>query len=190
MRSASPLFLLLLASCLATVRAFALPAAARPSSSARPLAPARCAHRTSRIALADSGGGFLSGLLPKPKAEEVAEASKAGGKEEEEEEGMTLEKVASFGIAGIISIAIAETVFWVLSFPTSELLYYLGTGEWIDIFTQEGQIKFLAFTAGWGALGGVIAQYRTVLTAAAMTPWVDANIVKPYINPLLGKEEA
>ena len=27
--------------------------------------------------------------------------------------------------------------------------------------------------AGWGALGGVIAQYRTVLTAAAMTPWID-----------------
>ena len=78
--------------------------------------------------------------------------------------------------AGIISIAIGETVFWVAS--TSELLYYLGTGEWIDIFTQEEQIKFLAFTAGWGALGGVIAQYRTVLTAAAMTPWVDANIVK------------
>ena len=26
--------------------------------------------------------------------------------------------------------------------------------------------------AGWGALGGVIAQYRTVLTAAAMTPYM------------------
>ena len=60
-----------------------------------------------------------------------------------------------------------------LSFPTSELLYFAGTGEWIDLTSQEGQIKFLAFTAGWGALGGVIAQYRTVLTAAAMTPWMD-----------------
>jgi len=57
--------------------------------------------------------------------------------------------------------AVAETVFWVLSFPCSELLYYLSTGEWIDLLTQEGQIKFLAFSAGWGALGGVIAQYRT-----------------------------
>ena len=98
---------------------------------------------------------------------------------------MTLEKVASYGIAGILSIAVAETVFWVLSFPTSELLYFLSTGEWIDLFSQEGQIKFLAFSAGWGAVGGVIAQYRTVLTAAAMTPWMDANVVKPYVNPLL-----
>ena len=111
--------------------------------------------------------------------------------ERSERSGLPLTRqVAALGLAGVLSIAVAETVFWVLSFPTSELLYYLGTGEWIDIFTQEGQIKFLAFTAGWGALGGVIAQYRTVLTAAAMTPWVDANIVKPYINPLLGKEEA
>jgi hypothetical protein len=138
----------------------------------------------------------------------------------------TLEKVASLGIAGVLSIAVAETVFWVLSFPMSEVLYFVSTGEWIDLLTQEGQLKFLAFTvnldslilctaygrlgaaahhlhylcqaarrspraascaarrphprssarcsqAGWGALGGVIAQYRTVLTAAAMTPWMD-----------------
>ena len=66
----------------------------------------------------------------------------------------------------MISIAVAETVFWVLSFPVSAIVYYVATGEWIDLFTQDGQVKFLAFTAGWGALGGAIAQYRTVLTVA------------------------
>ena len=105
-----------------------------------------------------------------------AAASKKEG-ETEDEEAWTLDKVASLGLAGVLSIAVAETVFWVLSFPTSELLYFLGTGEWIDLFSQEGQIKFLAFTAGWGALGGVIAQYRTVLTAAAMTPWMDECVL-------------
>ena len=106
----------------------------------------------------------------------AAEGQSVAAKDDKgkEDEGMTLEKIASFGIAGVLSIAVAETVFWVLSFPTSELLYFLATGEWIDLFSQEGQLKFLAFTAGWGALGGVIAQYRTVLTAAAMTPWMDA----------------
>jgi len=109
--------------------------------------------------------------------------------EEAEEDGdkITLEKVAEYGIAGIIAIAVAETVFWVLSFPVSELFYYLSTGEYIDLLTQEGQLKFLGFTAGWGALGGAIAQYRTVLTAAAITPWIDANVVKPYVNPLIEK---
>ena len=36
-------------------------------------------------------------------------------------------------------------------------------------------------------MGGVIAQYRTVLTAAAVTPWMDRTVVKPYVNPLLAK---
>merc|ERR1719217_650934 len=105
--------------------------------------------------------------------------------DESDDEKMTLEKVASLGLAGVLSIAVAETVFWVLSFPTSELLYFAANGEWIDLLTQEGQLKFLAFTAGWGALGGIIAQYRTVLTAAAMTPWMDRVVVKPYVAPLL-----
>uniref|UniRef100_A0A7S0P1Y8 Uncharacterized protein n=1 Tax=Calcidiscus leptoporus TaxID=127549 RepID=A0A7S0P1Y8_9EUKA len=102
-----------------------------------------------------------------------------------EEEGWTLEKVAKLGIAGVLSIAVAETVFWVLSFPVSELVYFLSTGEYIDLLEQEGQLKFLAFTAGWGAVGGAIAQYRTVLTAAAMTPWMDRTVVQPFVVPLL-----
>jgi hypothetical protein len=106
---------------------------------------------------------------------------------EDDDDKMTIKKIAEFGIAGIIAISVAESVFWVLSFPTSELLFYLSTGEWIDLTQQDGQVKFLAFTAGWGALGGAIAQYRTVITAAAMTPWIDKNVVKPYINPLLEK---
>merc|ERR1740117_751563 len=64
----------------------------------------------------------------------------------EEEEGWTIDKVAALGLAGVLSIAVAETVFWVLSFPVSALVYYFATGEWIDLFTQDGQVKFLAFT--------------------------------------------
>ena len=85
----------------------------------------------------------------------------------------------------MLSIAVAESVFWLLSFPVSALVYYVATGEWINLLEQEGQVKFLAFTAGWGALGGAIAQYRTVLTAAAMTPWMDKNVVRPYVAPAL-----
>ena len=136
---------------------------------------------------------FAGGLMEKKDSPPAAVAvvdgddTAAVAETKEEDEGWTLDKVAALGVAGVISIAIAETVFWVLSFPTSELLYFVSTGEWIDLTSQEGQLKFLAFTAGWGAIGGVIAQYRTVLTAAAMTPWVDENIVKPYVKPLMDK---
>ena len=166
MRAASFL-LVLLANA---VSGFTVPAAPRAAVGAPLLVPLRVAGRAPPVALQEGGGGggFLSSLLPKKDDKAAVEE-----KEEKEEEGMTLEKVASYGIAGVLSIAVAETVFWVLSFPTSELLYFVSTGEWIDLLSQEGQLKFLAFTAGWGAIGGVIAQYRTVLTAAAMTPWMD-----------------
>ena len=104
-----------------------------------------------------------------------------------DEEGWTLEKVAKLGIAGVLSIAVAETVFWVLSVPTSQLVYFVATGEWIDLFEQDGQIMFLAFTAGWGALVGAIAHYRTVMTAAALTPWMDRTVVQPYLTPMIEK---
>mmetsp|Transcript_71939 Transcript_71939/g.131742 ORF Transcript_71939/g.131742 Transcript_71939/m.131742 type:complete len:293 (-) Transcript_71939:63-941(-) len=133
---------------------------------------------------------------PTEKGEEVSLASTGSPEKSdaEQEKGSdndwTLDKVAALGIAGILSIAVAETVFWVLSFPASELVYYLSTGEYIDLLSQEGQLKFLAFTAGWGALGGAIAQYRTVLTAAAITPWMDRTVVRPYVQPFLDRVNA
>jgi len=152
-----------------------------PTAMVRP-----CGQRARRTGLPlsmageDAKQGFFGGLTalatPKAKEEAAAEAS---------EEEWTLDKVASLGLAGVLSIAVAESVFWILSFPLSELLYFASTGEWINLLEQEGQLKFLAFSAGWGALGGVIAQYRTVLTAAAMTPWMDANVVQPYLTPLI-----
>ena len=129
---------ILVAAVLPLAEAFA-PAARAPLRLAR----ARSAAASSKplISMNDSGegAGFSLPFFGKRQAgeKEVAAA---------EEEKMTIEKVASFGIAGVLSIAVAETVFWVLSFPTSELLYYSSTGEWIDLLTQEGQIKFLAFT--------------------------------------------
>ena len=195
------------ASSFAATTLLLLDAAAAFAPSARgisalplPTTPACC--RTASPILQEGGGSPLAGIFsagkeafgkagallekkeapPPPMEGEGAEGGDAAI-EPEDDGKMTIEKVASFGIAGILSIAVAETVFWVLSFPTSELLYFASTGEWIDLLTQEGQLKFLAFTAGWGAIGGVIAQYRTVLTAAAMTPWMDRCVCRLDLPP-------
>lgn len=62
--------------------------------------------------------------------------------ERSERSGLPLTRqVAALGLAGVLSIAVAETVFWVLSFPVSALVYYFATGEWIDLFTQDGQVR-------------------------------------------------
>ena len=146
------------------VSGFGLPMAARPARSVAAVAAQR---------------PFLAlraPCAPRLMAADDEKPAPGAGEKKEEEEGWTIDKVAALGLAGVLSIAVAETVFWVLSFPVSALVYYFATGEWIDLFTQDGQVKFLAFTAGWGALGGAIAQYRTVLTAAAMTPWMDRKV--------------
>jgi len=69
----------------------------------------------------------------------MAVDDKSTGDKKEEEEGWTIDKVAALGLAGVLSIAVAESVFWVLSFPVSAVVYYFATGEWIDLFTQDGQ---------------------------------------------------
>lgn len=154
-----------------------------------PLNAAKPAHtlRSARTALVtmEEKPLFSNPFAQKPASESTPKDG--------DDEGWTLDKVAALGLAGVLSIAVAESVFWLLSFPVSAVVYYVATGEWINLLEQEGQVKFLAFTAGWGALGGAIAQYRTVLTAAAITPWMDRTVVKPYLTPLIDnfkKEES
>ena len=198
----------------ASLLSTALVVPARPAIAAAPImqfstAPPVATARPGPLARA--AAPIMQFRNPFGQKEEVAVAEEAEGSSSSDEEGWTLDKVAKLGLAGVLSIAVAESVFWILSFPISSIFYFFATGEWIDLFTQEGQVrahtsvwgarraspsppplaaqvKFLAFTAGWGALGGAIAQYRTVLTAAAITPWMDENVVKPYLAPFLDRQ--
>ena len=65
--------------------------------------------------------GQRPGLLAARRAPCAPRLMAGGGDEkkgkEEEEEGWTIDKVAALGLAGVLSIAVAETVFWVRSFP-------------------------------------------------------------------------
>lgn len=152
-----------------------------------PRAPAAGADRPTVPDAWNCVAFLLGGLAVGAAARPALAMLNVKADEKADDEKMTIEKVAALGLAGVLSIAVAETVFWVLSFPCSELVYFVWKGEWINLLEQEGQLKFLAFTAGWGALGGAIAQYRTVLTAAAITPWMDKNVVKPYVQPAIDR---
>ena len=112
---------LLLCALSVEVSGFGLPVAARPARSS--------------VAAAVQRPSFALRAPCAPRL--MAVDDKAGDKEEEE--GWTIDKVAALGLAGVLSIAVAESVFWVLSFPVSAIVYYVATGEWIDLFTQDGQ---------------------------------------------------
>ena len=110
---------LLLCALSVEVSGFGLPVAARPARSA--------------VAAAVQRPSFALRAPCAPRLMAV------DGDKKEEEEGWTIDKVAALGLAGVLSIAVAESVFWVLSFPISAIVYYVATGEWIDLFTQDGQ---------------------------------------------------
>ena len=113
---------LLLCALSVEVSGFGLPVAARPARSA--------------VAAAVQRPSFA---LRAPCAPQLMAVDDKAGDKKEEEEGWTIDKVAALGLAGVLSIAVAESVFWVLSFPISAIVYYVATGEWIDLFTQDGQ---------------------------------------------------
>ena len=132
----------MLALLLCSASAFTLqPTAFTQPARAAVTTPLPAVARNAQSALVMQSGNPFSGL-PNPFGGD----KKDGEKKEDDEDKMTIEKIASFGIAGILSIAVvkitaaiqpiqhthslansannlpcaqAESVFWILSFPTS-----------------------------------------------------------------------
>ncbi len=99
--------------------------------------------------------------------------------EEVVEEESAFEKVASMGLAGVLAIAVAESIFWALGVPLAELYYKYTTGEWIDIMSTDGQLKAAGFSFGYGGFATVILQYRVTLFAIPLVPLMQKLVVDP-----------
>ena len=98
---------------------------------------------------------------------------------EQEEEETAFDKVASMGLAGVLAIATAETIFWALGVPLAMMYYKYTTGEWIDVMTTDGQLKAAGFSFGYGGFATVILQYRVTLFAIPLIPIMEKYAVKP-----------
>ena len=98
---------------------------------------------------------------------------------DKKEEETAFEKVASMGLAGVLAIAVAESIFWALGVPLAELYYKFTTGEWIDIMTTDGQLKAAGFSFGYGGFATVILQYRVTLFAIPLVPLMQKYVVEP-----------
>ena len=137
----------------ASLLSTALVVPARPAVAAAPIMQFSTALVAPPVArpgpLARAAAPIMQFRNPFGQKEEVAVAEEAEGSSSSDEEEWTLDKVAKLGLAGVLSIAVAESVFWILSFPISSIFYFFATGEWIDLFTQEGQVR--AHTSVWGA---------------------------------------
>mmetsp|Transcript_40210 Transcript_40210/g.94126 ORF Transcript_40210/g.94126 Transcript_40210/m.94126 type:complete len:206 (+) Transcript_40210:44-661(+) len=106
-----------------------------------------------------------------PKGTETIE------KKEEKENMMT--KVKAAGVAGLISYALWEFVFWAVSVPAAVIIYQQTTGEWPSFDNPESTAKVSAVIFGFLNFARALVPVRIGLTLAT-APLVDKYICKPF----------
>jgi len=107
------------------------------------------------------------------KAEKEAEVAA----EEPKKENM-MTKVKNAGIAGLISYAAWEFVFWTVSVPAAIFAYHQTTGEWPSFDNPESTAKVSAVVFGFLNVARALVPVRIGITLATV-PLVDKYIVKP-----------
>jgi hypothetical protein len=111
---------------------------------------------------------------------------KLGVKTEDEcavpEEGEDLmEQIKCAGRAGIISYILWEWVFWIGAGGIAAFTYYQATGGWPDLSNPDDQAKVGASAFALVNVARFAVPLRIGL-ALGTTPWVDDNIVKPFLG--------
>merc|ERR1719199_2187417 len=111
---------------------------------------------------------------------------KLGVKTEDEcvvpEEGEDLmEQIKCAGRAGIISYILWEWVFWIGAGGLAAITYYQATGGWPDLANPDDQAKVGASAFALVNVARFAVPLRIGL-ALGSTPWVDVNIVQPFLG--------
>lgn len=91
----------------------------------------------------------------------------------------TMTKIKSAGKAGIVSYALTELSFWVISVPLAVVSVAATTGELPDLSTPEGKAKVGVYSVGFLTIARAVVPVRIAL-ALALTPWVDDNIMSKF----------
>ena len=113
-------------------------------------------------------------------AEGKEAADGVGGGEESEAKNM-MQQVKDAGVAGIISYMFWELAFWGVSIPVCIIGYQAATGHWPDFSDPEDTAKLGAEAFAFVNVARFAVPLRIGL-ALSTTPWVDDNIVKPFLG--------
>ncbi len=92
-----------------------------------------------------------------------------------------MEQIKCSGRAGIISYIIWEWIFWLTAVPIACFGYYSATGSWPDLSDGEDQAKVAGSIFAFVNVARFAVPLRVGL-ALSTTPWVDDNIVQPFLN--------
>ena len=98
------------------------------------------------------------------------------------EEGEDLmEQIKCAGRAGIISYIIWEWAFWIGAGGIAAFTYFQVTGHWPDFGNDEDKAQVAASAFALVNVARFAVPLRIGL-ALSTTPWVDDNIVKPFLG--------
>ena len=109
------------------------------------------------------------------KTEDECEPVEAEGAED------LLTQIKCAGRAGIVSYVIWEWIFWLTAVPIACFGYYSATGSWPDLSDGEDQAKVAGSIFAFVNVARFAVPLRVGL-ALSTTPWVDDNIVQPFLN--------
>ena len=90
-------------------------------------------------------------------------------------------KIKNSGKAGLISYALTEGIFWLISIPIAFSFVTITTGTIPDVKTQEGITILGGYSVAFLTLARTIVPIR-IAFALAITPWVDNNIISKFFD--------
>ena len=122
---------------------------------------------------------FSFGKTDKVKGRVVR--TRANKVEEEDEGKKMMQQVKDAGIAGVISYIFWEWAFWGVSVPVALFAFQAATGAWPDFSNQDDLAKLGAEAFAFVNVARFAVPLRIGL-ALGTTPWVDENIVQPFLG--------
>jgi len=126
-----------------------------------------------------SGRSLTLQMQTKDETSEVAEESAKSKTEEEPPKENMMTKVKAAGVAGLVSYALWEFVFWTVSVPLSIYTYHATTGEWPSFDNPESTAKVSAVIFGFLNVARALVPVRIALTLGT-APLVDKYIVQRF----------
>ena len=96
-------------------------------------------------------------------------------------------KIKKAGRAGVVSYAITELGFWVISVPLAVAAVVATTGSVPDFGTTEGKEAVAGYAFIFLNFARVIVPARIAL-ALALTPWIDRNVVSKFVKDPVAEE--
>ena len=116
-----------------------------------------------------------------PFAEQQTKSIATAVEPKDDDNKNLLQKVKDAGLAGVLSYAVWETAFWVLSVPVALVGYQQLTGHWPDLSNQEDLTKLGAEAFAVVNFARLAVPLRLGL-ALSTTPWVQENIVSRFFD--------